>query len=118
MTHFYQINGEERPCRFGFSALYQYEINTGHSAMDDFNALGGSTEGISVKLVVNLAYAGFLCGHRHEKKAVDFNDYHVADWLTPELMEKVLNDFGASFPKPTEGEPATEPHINDPKKKD
>lgn len=97
------FNGTQCPIHFGFGALYQYEKNTGRSAIGDFTT-NSSGENISVTFIVNLAHAGFLCGASIEKKPFPFSDDDVAAWLTPDRVAKVMELFMESMPAGEAGE--------------
>ena len=97
------FNGTQCPIHFGFGALYQYEKNTGRSAIGDFTT-NSNGENISVTFIVNLAHSGFLCGASVEKKPFQFNDDDVAAWLTPDRVAKVMELFMDSMPAGEAGE--------------
>jgi hypothetical protein len=99
MTQYIELGGVERPVRFGFSALYQYEQRTGRNALVDFATMQGG--GASVSLMVDLLFAGLCAGTRHEKLAVDYTQEDVADWIgsDTEVLQKAASMFAESFPK-------------------
>lgn len=104
MTNYLLIGGIERPVRFGFSALYQYEQRTGRNALLDFAAMQGGQA--SVSLMVDLLFAGLCAGTRHEKQAVDYTQEDVADWIgnDTEVMQSAAVMFAESFDKTGEGD--------------
>ena len=104
MTEYIELGGVERPVRFGFSALYQYEQRTGRNALTDFAAMQGGQA--SVSLMIDLLYAGLCAGTRHEKKAVDYTQEDVADWIGNDMdvLQIAATMFAASFEKEKAGE--------------
>lgn len=104
MTNFLTIGGVERPVRFGFSALYQYEQRTGRNALTDFAAMQGGHA--TVSLMIDLLFAGLCAGTRHEKKAVDYTPEDVADWVGNDLevFQRAAAMFAESFEKAGEGD--------------
>jgi hypothetical protein len=104
MTNFIEIGGVERPVRFGFSALYQYEQRTGRNALTDFAKMQDGEA--SVTLLVELLYSGLCAGTRHEKKEVDYTQEDVADWIGTDMgvLEKAAAMFAESFEKAGEGD--------------
>jgi len=103
MTNYLTIGGIERPVRFGFSALYQYEQRTGRNALTDFAAMQGGHA--SVSLMIDLLYSGLCAGTRHEKKAVDYTPEDVADWIGNDMdvIQQAATMFAESFEKAGEG---------------
>lgn len=104
MTEYLNLDGEERPVRFGFSALYQYEQRTGRNALADFAAMQDGKA--SVTLMIDLLFAGLCAGTRHEKKAVTFTAEDVADWVgnDMDILQIAATMFSASFEKAGEGD--------------
>lgn len=103
MTTYLNLDGVMRPVRFGFGALYQYEQCTGRNALEDFARMANGT--VSISLMVDLLYAGLISGHRHEKEAITFNQDHVAEWMTPEVLKQTAVLFTEAFPaEPQEGD--------------
>lgn len=99
MTNFIVIGGVERPVRFGFSALYQYEQRTGRNPLTDFAAMQGGNATIST--MVDILYAGLCAGTRHLKQPIDFDQEDVADWIGSdmEVLQKAAAMFAESFEK-------------------
>lgn len=104
MTEYINLGGVERPVRFGFSALYQYEQRTGRNALTDFAAMQGGQA--SVSMMIDLLFAGLCAGTRHEKKAVDYTQEDVADWVgnDVDVLQVAATLFAASFEKAGEGD--------------
>jgi hypothetical protein len=103
MTTYLNLEGVERPVRFGFGALYQYEQRTGRNALEDFAKMANGT--VSITLMVDLLFAGLVAGHRHEKVAITFNQDDVAEWMTPDVLNQTAALFTESFPaEPQEGD--------------
>lgn len=104
MTEYLSLGGVERPVRFGFAALYQYEQRTGRNALTDFAAMQGGTA--SVTLIIDLLYSGLCAGTRHEKKPVDYTAEDVADWVGNDMdvLQIAATMFAASFEKAGEGD--------------
>lgn len=104
MTNYINIGGIERPVRFGFSALYQYEQRTGRNALTDFAAMQGGQA--SVSLMVDLLFAGLCAGTRHERQPVDYTQEDVADWIGNDMdvLQYAATMFAESFEKAGEGE--------------
>ena len=96
MTTYLNLDGVERPVRFGFGALYQYEQRTGRNALEDFTKMAGGA--VSITLMVDLLFAGLVAGHRHEKVPVSFNQDDVAEWMTPEVLNQTAVMFTDAFP--------------------
>ena len=115
MTNYLNIGGVERPVRFGFSALYQYEQRTGRNALTDFAAMQGGQA--SVSLMIDLLYSGLCAGTRHEKKAVDYTPEDVADWIGNDMdvLQIAATMFAESFEKTKAGEGDTEKKAKPPK---
>jgi hypothetical protein len=104
MTEYISLGGVERPVRFGFSALYQYEQRTGRNALTDFAAMQGGQA--SVSMMIDLLYAGLCAGTRHEKQTVDYTQEDVADWIGNDMdaLQIAATMFAASFEKAGEGD--------------
>jgi len=104
MTKYIELGGVERPVRFGFSALYQYEQRTGRNALTDFAAMQGGQA--SVSLMIDLLFAGLCAGTRHEKGKVDYTQEDVADWIgnDVDVLQIAATMFAASFEKDKAGE--------------
>ena len=94
-----EIGGKLRPIRFSYAALYEYEKNTGRSAIDDFAHI--QTGIVSVQVASDLIYAGLSLGCKTNGSAVDFTVYDVADWAFAEqsAITKAMQIFSDSFPK-------------------
>ena len=105
MTHNIELGGQSRPLRFGMAALYEYERRTCRAAIADFS--GVDAENMPLSLIVNLVVAGLVCGYKHEKRVVDFDEYDVADWMgeDSEAIVAMLEMFTQSLPKPKSGIP-------------
>ena len=101
MTDYINLGGKDRPIRFGFAGLLEYEKRTGRKALADFAELSSGIQGVSVTMIVDLLYAGLASGCRKEKVNVDFDDDDVADWITDDqsAVEKVMTAFADSFPQ-------------------
>lgn len=95
-----EIGGALRPVRFSFAALYEYEKNTGRNAIADFSLIQHGD--ISVMVAADLLFAGLSLGAKSAGKRVDFTPYDVSDWAfeEKEAMEKAMEIFSESFPKP------------------
>lgn len=99
MTKKIIIGGDLRPLKFGFGALYQYEVRTGRSAIEDFNLM---QKGFKVSILVELLYSGLLCGAKEEGKPFDYTGEEVAGWLdeNPEgLLSEITQLFVDSMPQ-------------------
>ena len=105
MTEYLNLGGIERPVRFGFAALYQYEQRTGRNALTDFAAMQSGLA--SVSLMVDLLFAGLCAGTRYEKKQVDYTQEDVSEWIGSDMttLQKAAEMFAASFEPAQEGEP-------------
>ena len=99
MTEYVNIGGKQRPLRFGFAGLMEYEKRTARNALSDFN---GQKE-LSVTMMVDLVFCGVVSGYMSQKMAVDFDENDVAEWLTDDpsvfasimdLMERSSNNMG------------------------
>lgn len=104
MTEYIELGGVQRPVRFGFAALYQYEQRTGRNALTDFAAMQGGQA--SVSLMVDLLYAGMCAGTRFEKQQVDYTQEDIAEWIGNDMgvLQKAAEMFAASFEPAREGE--------------
>lgn len=102
--NFIELGGEQRPVRFGFSALWQYEQRTGRNALTDFAAMQGGTA--SVTLMIDLLFAGLCAGIRHEKKPITFTPEDVADWIGNDMdvLQIAATMFAKSFEKAEGGD--------------
>lgn len=99
MVHYIKFGDKERPVLFGMAALYDYERRTGKKALSEFSSIGAGE--VAIATIVDLAYSGLIVGHRKERRDVDFDQYDVAEWLTPKAMEEVMQLFADSFPSET-----------------
>jgi hypothetical protein len=99
-----KLGGKQRPVRFGFAALYQYEETTGRKALQDFATLSIDPQNISVKTVTDIAFCGLSCGHQSLSQTVTFTEFDVADWVMGDekALTKIFNLFEKSFPKAKE----------------
>lgn len=102
MTQYIEMGGQNRPIRFGFSGLYQYERQTGRSALADFAEFQQGIEKVSVIRLMELVHSGLLAGYKAEKKEIDFTIDDVADWVDDSVLKQVFDAFALSFP-PDEG---------------
>lgn len=104
MTEYLSLGGVERPVRFGFAALYQYEKRTGRNALTDFATMQSGLA--SVSLMVDLLFAGLCAGTRHEKQQVNYSEEDVAEWVGGDMtaLQKAAEMFAASFEPAQEGD--------------
>jgi hypothetical protein len=104
MTEYIELGGVERPVRFGFAALYQYEQRTGRNALTDFAAMQGGQA--SVSLMVDLLFSGLCAGTRYEKQEVKYTPEDVAEWIGNDMgvLQKAAEMFESSFEPAREGE--------------
>ena len=95
-----EIGGALRPCRFSYAALYEYEKNTGRSAIADFANM--TEKGVSVSLATDLVFAGLLAGHKSAGEPVTFDQMQVAEWIFDggTALEAAMNLFKDSFAPP------------------
>lgn len=94
---FYQIGGQSRPVRFGMAALYVFERHCKRS-MSELAVLSDGATDAPYGLLVDLIYAGMVCGAQSKGLKVDFEPYDVADWVNdPELLPELMQHFGESF---------------------
>jgi hypothetical protein len=103
MTQYIQIGGANRPVRFGWAGLLEYEQQTGRKALADFAEFSGGAASISVTTLVDMVYYGLVCGHRKAGVNVDFDKFDVADWIggDSDVMNLVMKVFTDSFPADT-----------------
>lgn len=101
MTQQIEIGGKQRPVRFGFAGLYEYEQQTGRKALSDFASLSAGLENVSITLIVDLVYYGLVCGHRKDGANVDFDKFDVAEWIGNDqgVLQTVMQAFADSFPQ-------------------
>jgi hypothetical protein len=94
-----KIGGEERPVKFGFSALMNFCDIAGYK----LNDLGRLGEDMTLGDAVNLIWCGLKDGARAEKKEFTLTSEDVADFLDDDIgaLNDVLAVFAESF---TEGE--------------
>ncbi len=92
------LGGKKRPVRFSFSALYEYEKQTGRNAIADFSKMNASG-GVSVTVVADLIFAGLVVAHQSAGVAVDFTAHDVADWVFSEdgVVDRFTQVFTDSF---------------------
>lgn len=91
MTKYIQIGGKDRPLKFGFAALYEYEQRTGRLAIPDLDSMTDPNR-VSVSIMMDLLYSGFVCGAREESANVDFTIQDVAGWFNSfEQAVQVIN---------------------------
>lgn len=104
MINWIEIGGETRPARFGMSALYYYEMETGQSAVSAFAEMQGGS--VSIVKLATLLYCGLKAGCLSEKRPVNFSLQDVAVWMddTPDILQKVAEMITAAFPDPTSEE--------------
>ncbi len=97
MTHFIELGEKERPVCFTQALGYEYERTMQRSFLRDLNGLfeqiarvgqaigtndvGEAAAGMSVVILVDMAYCALRLGYRREKMEVDFDAYDVADWI-------------------------------------
>jgi hypothetical protein len=101
MTSYIEIGGKQRPVRFGFAGLLEYEKRTGRNAVLDFQTLSEGLQSASVTMMVDLVLCGLLAGHRTERVSIEFDEYDVADWITDDIgaVERIMTAFVESFPQ-------------------
>ena len=94
-----KIGGEDRPVKFGFSALMNFCDIAGYK-LNDLGRLGEDT---TLGDAVNLIWCGLKDGARAEKKEFTLTSEDVADFLDDDIgaLNDVLAVFAESF---TEGE--------------
>ena len=113
MTEQIELGGKKRHMRFGFAALLKYEQETGRNAFKDFAELttDSGIGGISVQVMVDLAYYGLVCGHEKVGTNVDFDKFDVADWMgEPGKLFETMQMFSKSLESINEGNaPAGQP---------
>lgn len=100
MTEHIEIGGKQRPVRFGWPALLEYEKRTGGNALADFQQMAEGLQGASVTTMVNLVLCGLAAGYRSERIQVDFDEYDVADWIGADfqsIFEQITTLFVQSF---------------------
>ena len=98
MGTFFTLGGKPRPIHFGWGALYQYESQSGRSPIDDFARV--QTGSVSITMLVNLLYCGFVCGYRAQNMEIDFDEFTVAGWIDedPSIVQRGMDILAASFP--------------------
>lgn len=100
MDQFFQIGKKNRPVRFGYGAIYQYEKKTGEGVMKLLEDI--SAGNIRLSAVIDLAYAGLLNGAKANGLRPDFTPEDVAGWfdeVEPSFIEHLLVHFANSFPQ-------------------
>lgn len=92
-----KIGGEERPVKFGFSALMNFCDLAGYK----LNDLGRLGEDMTLGDAVNLIWCGLKDGARAEKKKFTLTSEDVADFLDDDIgaLNDVLAVFAESFTK-------------------
>lgn len=99
MTTFIELGGQQRPVRFGYAGLYNYEVTTGRNALADFAKMQDGFQSVSVVHLVDLVYSGLLSGYKSEKRNVDFEKEDIVEWLDSDTILEVMKAFAASFPE-------------------
>lgn len=92
-----EINGKSYPIKFGFGALYQFELKTGQKAFSVFNAMAADMENMSVVILVEL----FLSGFKNADPNTGMTESVLADALGQDgVLEALQNAFIQSMPQP------------------
>ncbi len=105
MTNIIEIGGMNRPVRFGWAGLLEYEQQTGRKALADFASFQQGIENVSIEVMVDLVYYGLTAGHRKAGVNVDFDKHDVADWIGEDqsILADVMEAFTNSFERGLEG---------------
>lgn len=98
MSDTLNIGGKDRPIKFGWSALKQFEKLTGKglSALSDVSAL-------SLDDIEKLIYAGLITGAKAEGVEVDFKIDDLETWLDAEgfdVFNRAMGIFGEQSSPP------------------
>jgi hypothetical protein len=98
MTTYYKLGGKQRPIRFGYGAIYQFEKATGQSVL----SISAKFEKGEMFLsdIIELIWAGYTNGCRAEKLNASAEKQELFDWLDEmpqEMLEAIMNQFGESF---------------------
>ena len=91
-----KIGGKERPVRFGFNALIEFERQAGKPMLGiDFQNMG-------LEDMRAMVYAGLLHGAKYEKQEVDFSVEDVGEWIGDDMnvLTKFIESLTESMPKP------------------
>ena len=99
-------DGKLHPVKFGMGALYQYEVKTGRSAIADFMEVASAGASPKLSIIIDLLFSGFVCGYKQFKKQPPFDQEGLAELLTQDTIQQLMQMFEQSFPKPTEDEEA------------
>ena len=93
--NYIKINNKDRPVRFGWNALAEYERLTGMSLLQlvDMKNMGADK-------TLKLVYIGLLFGAKKEGDPVDFTVEDVGDWLddNENIIPDTINIFIKSMP--------------------
>ena len=88
------------PVKFGMGALYQYEVKTGRSAIADFMEVASAGTSPKLSIIIDLLYAGFICGYKQFKKQPPFDQEGLAELLSQDKIQELMKLFEQSFPQP------------------
>ena len=108
MDQLFFIGKRNRPVRFGYGAIYQFEKKTGESVLKLLEDI--SAGNIRLSAVIDLTYAGLLNGAKANGLRPDFTADDVAQWFDdtePAFIEQLLTHLANSFPQTTNTDAAT-----------
>ena len=98
MTTFYKLGKKQRPIRFGYGAIYQFEKATNQSITLISKRFEKGEMFISD--IIELIWAGYVNGCRSEKVKLNAHKEDVFDWLDEmpqETLAQIMQQFGESF---------------------
>lgn len=100
MDQFFKIGNKNRPVRFGYGAIYQYEKKTGQSVLALLDEI--SSGQIRLSAIIDLTFAGLINGAKSNNIRVEFDADTVAQWfdeVDQQFIEQLIMFFASSFPR-------------------